>query len=111
MLKRGKYPPKKIQLSHLNAKGKGATEIVHILAEDVVKVSRWSVIRFIKRYQDRQSLQNAPRSDHPTGEGSLEMMNFLDTEMEWNDEMTAPELTRGINDRFETRFSHRKSRT
>lgn len=100
----------KARIVRLNAKGKGATEILHILAEDDVKVSRWSVIRYIKRYQDRQSLQNAPRSDRPTGEVTLEMMNFLDTEMEWNDEMTAPELTRGINDRFETRFSHQKSR-
>ena len=75
-----------------------------------MKVSCWSVIRFLKHYQDSQSLQNAPRSGRPAGEVTLEMMNFLDTEMEWNDEMTAPELTRGINDQFETRFSHPKSR-
>lgn len=35
-------------------------------------------------------------------------MNFLDTEMERNDEVTAPELTGGINNRFETRFSQPK---
>lgn len=98
----------KSRIVRLNAKGKGATEIVHILAEDDLKVGRWSVITFLKRYQDRQSLENAPRSGRPAREVILEMMNFLDTEMETNDEMTAPELTRGINDQIETRFSQPK---
>ena len=73
-----------------------------------MKVGHRSVIRFLKCYQGRQSLENAPRSGRPTGEVTLEMMNFLDTEMERNDEVTAPELTGGINNRFETRFSQPK---
>lgn len=98
----------KARIIWLNAKGKSATEIVHILVEDDVKVGRWSVIRFLKHYQDRQLLENASRSGHPTGEVTLETMNFLDTKMERNDKMTVPELTRGINDQFETRFSQPK---
>ena len=83
-------------------------KIVQILAEDNVKVGHRSVIRFLKCYQGRQSLEKAPRSGRPTGEVTLEMMNFLDTEMERNDEVTAPELTGGINNQFETRFSQPK---
>lgn len=73
-----------------------------------MKVGHRSVIRFLKCYQGRQSLEKAPRSGRPTGEVTLEMMNFLDTEMERNDEVTAPELTGGINNQFETRFSQPK---
>ena len=75
---------------------------MRILAEDDVKVSCWSIIKFLKRYQARKSLENAPQSGHPAAEVSVEMMNFLDAEMERNDEMTAPELMRRINDRLQT---------
>ena len=36
------------------------------------------------------------------------MVNFLDAEMERNDEMTSPELTRRVNDRFSTQFTQAK---
>ena len=36
------------------------------------------------------------------------MMNFIDAEMEKNDEMTAPQLTKRVNERFEKQFSQDK---
>ena len=65
--------------------GKGASEIVRILAEDDVKVSRWSISKFLKRHQERKSLENAPQSGRPAAEVSVEMMNLLDPEKERRD--------------------------
>ena len=65
-----------------------------------MKISRWSIIKFLKRYRERKSLENALRSGRPAADVSVEMMDFLDAEMERNDKMTAPELTRRVNDRF-----------
>ena len=52
----------KARIVRLQSRGKGPSEIVKLLAEDDVKISRWSVIKFLKRYQERQSLENAPRT-------------------------------------------------
>lgn len=65
-------------------------------------------MKFLKRYQERKSLENALRSGRPAADVSVEMMDFLDAEIEMNDEMTAPELTRRVNDRFSMQFSQGK---
>lgn len=58
--------------------------------------------------KERKSLENAQRSGRPAADVSVDMMDFLDAEMEMNDEMTAPELTRRVNDRFSMQFSQGK---
>ena len=81
---------------------------MRILAEDDMKISRWGLIKFLKRYNEGQSLENAQKTGLPVEGVSIEMMNFIDAEMERNDEMTAPELTRRVNQRFEKQFSQDK---
>lgn len=98
----------KARIIRLRARGEGVTEIVRILAEDDVKISRWGLIKFLKRYDERQSLENAPKTGRPVEGVSIELMNFIDAEMERNDEMTSPELTRRVNQRFEKLFSQDK---
>ena len=95
----------KSKIIRLRSKGKGTSEIVRILAQDDIKISRWSVIRFLKRYDERQSLENAPKSGRPTADIDMVTMNFIDSEMEKDDELTAPELTKRVNERFGTKFS------
>ena len=55
----------KARIIRLWSNGKGAFKIVRILAEDDIKISSRSIIRFLKRYQERQSLENAPKSGCP----------------------------------------------
>ena len=98
----------KARIIRLRSNGKGASEIVRILAEDDIKISRWSIIRFLRRYQERQSLENAPKSGRPSQGVTIELMNFIDTEMERNDELTSPELTRRILLHFGLQFSKEK---
>ena len=98
----------KARIIRLRSNGKGASEIVRILAEDDIKISRWSIIRFLRRYQERQSLENAPKSGRPSQGVTIELMNFIDSEMERNDELTSPELTRRILLHFGLQFSKEK---
>ena len=65
-----------------------------------MKISWWGLIKFLKRYDERQSLKNALKTGRPAKGVSIEMMNFIDAEMEQHDELTAPELTRRVNQRF-----------
>ena len=76
--------------------------------QDDIKISRWSVIRFLKRYEERLSLENAPKTGRPAEDVTLEMMNFTDAEMEKSDEMTAQQLTKRVNERLEKQFSQDK---
>ena len=95
----------KSKIIRLHSKGKGTSEIVRILARDDMKISRWNVIQFLKRYDKRQSLENAPKSGCPTADIDMVTMNFIDSEMEKDDELTVPELTKRVDERFETKFS------
>ena len=98
----------KARIIRLQSRGKGPSEIVKLLAEDDVKISRWSVIKFLKRYRERQSLENAPRTGRPSEGVTIEVMNFIDAEMERNDKMTSPLLARKIYEEFWLNFSIQK---
>lgn len=95
----------KARIVKLRSKGKGHSEIVRLLAKDDVKVSQWSVIKFLQRYQERQSLENAPKKGRPSEVVTIEVKNFIYAEMERNDEMTSPLLARRIYEEFGLRFS------
>ena len=82
----------KARIVRLRSHGKGPSEKVRRLAEDDVIVSRWIVIRFLRRYDERKSLENAPKLGRRSEGVTIELMNFIDAEMERNDEMTSPEL-------------------
>ena len=99
---------RKASIIRLRSRGKGVTEIVQILTEDDVKISRWGLIKFHKMYDERQSLKNAPKTGCPAERVSVETMNLIDAEMEQNDEMTAPKLTRRVNQQFGKQFSQDK---
>ena len=100
----------KTKILRLKANGKGPSEIVRILAEDDVKISRWSVIRFLRRFQETKSLENAAKSGRPPLGVTIELMNFIDAEMESNDELTSPELAKRILLHLGVQFSPQKVR-
>ena len=59
-------------------------------------------------YEERLSPENSQKTGHPAEDVTLEMMNFTDAEMAKNDEMTAPQLTKRVNECFEKQFSQDK---
>ena len=99
----------KTKILRLKSNGKGPSEIVRILAEDDMEISRWSIIRFLRRFQERKSLDNAAKSGRPPLGVTMELLNFIDAEMESNDELTSPELKR-ILLCFGVQFSSQKVR-
>ena len=80
----------KAKIVRLRLKNKNILEIVRILADDECQTSRLSVRRFLRRFQERQSLENAPIPGRPVEQVTCEVLNFVDAEMEKNDELTAP---------------------
>ena len=100
----------KSRILRLQSNGKGPSEIVRILAEDDVKISRWSIIRFLRRFQERKSLENATKPGRPSLGVTIELMNFIDAEMESNEELTSPKLARRILVHFGVQFSQEKVR-
>ena len=100
----------KTKILRLKSNGKGPSEIERILAEDDVKISYWSVVRFLRRFQERKSLDNAAKSGRPPLGVTMELLNFIDAEMESNDELTSPELAKRILLCFGVQFLSQKVR-
>ena len=76
--------------------------------DDECQTSPLSVRRFLRRFQERQSFENAPTPGRPPEQVTLEVLNFIDAEMERNDELTAPHLRNKINEKFHCHFSESK---
>ena len=98
----------KAKIVRLRSKNKNICEIVRILAEDECQISRLSVRRFLRRFQEWQSFENAPIPGRPAEHVSLELLDFIDGEMEKNYELTAPHLRKKITEKFQCDFSESK---
>ena len=64
--------------------------------------------RFLRRFQERQSFENAPLPGRPAKDVTPELMTFVDNQMEHNDELTAPNLQKKIYEEFGVNFSESK---
>ena len=89
----------------LRERGMNIGKIAKTLANDDCKISRLSVRRFLKRFQERQSFENAPLPGRPAEDVTPELMSFIDKQMEQNGELTAPNLRKKIFEEFEVMFS------
>jgi len=74
-----------------------------------MKIYNESNVRFLKRFKERQSLENAPKPGRPSLGITIDLMNFIDAKMEGKDELTSPELTSWIHARFGIQFSPEKN--
>ena len=82
----------KAKIVRLRERNTNISQIVKILAEDDCHISRLSVRRFLRRFQETQSFANAPKSGRPNENVTTEITNFIDSEMERDDELTASKL-------------------
>lgn len=98
----------KAKIVRLREQNTNISQIVKILGDDDCKTSRLSVRRFLRRFQERQSLENAPLPGRPNEGVTLEVLNFVDAEMEKDDELTAPKLRRKLHEQFGVEFSKPK---
>lgn len=98
----------KAKIVRLRARNKGISEIIRILAEDEFKTSRLTVRRFLRRLEDRQSFENIRLPGRTAEKVTPQLLDFIDAEMDKNDELTAPNLRRKINEEFQVDFSESK---
>ena len=98
----------KTKIVRLRARNKNISEIVRILAEDDCKTSRLSVRLFLRCFKERGSFENIPLPGRPAEHVTLELLNFIDAEMEKNDELTSPNLRRKIFEQFQVDLSESK---
>ena len=63
---------------------------------------------FLRHFQERQSFANAPQPGHPNENVTTEVLNFIDAEIEKNDELTEPKLGKKLQERFGIDFSESK---
>ena len=84
------------------------SEIVRTLADYDCKISCLSVRRFLRRFQERQSFENAALPGRPAEDVMPQLMTFIDNQMEQNDELTAPNLKKKIYEEFGVNFSESK---
>lgn len=98
----------KAKIIRLRERNTNISQIVKILAEDDCHISRLSVRRFLRRFQETQSFANAPKSGRPNENVTPEIMNFIDSEMERDDELTAPKLRKRLWQQFRVDFSESK---
>ena len=98
----------KAKIIRLRDQNTNISRIVRILAQDGCPISRLSVRLFLRRFQERQSFANVPPPGRPSETVTPEIMNFIDTEMEKNDELTSPTLRQKIRNEFGVDFSESK---
>ena len=83
----------KHRIAVLNQKGKTASEIRRMLLEDDVTTSTRTIRRFLERYATTGHFIDKHRSGRPSG-FLHEHLRFIDTLLENDDELTAPDLQR-----------------
>ena len=98
----------KAKIFRLREQNTNISQIVKILGEDDCQVSRLSVRRFLRRFQERQLFVNAPQPGRPNENVTPEVLNFIDAEMEKNDELTASKLGKKLQEQSGVDFSESK---
>ena len=91
---------KKAKIVRLREQNTNISQIVKILGDDDCQISRLSVRRFVKRFQERLSFLNAPLPSRPNESVTPEVLSFIDAEMEKNDELTEPKLGKKLHEQF-----------
>jgi transposase len=66
--------------------------------EDKIKCSRQSIVKLLAKHEETGSTTDRPRSGRPQKYDRLELFRIIDMNMEQNDEMTARELQKRLQD-------------
>ena len=98
--------PQKYRILKLHRERKGVVAIVKDLQETFGgSCTRQAVRNFLIRFQQRGSMADEPSTDRPSKILSPNILQFIDTSYEANDELTAPDLQRLFLEKFETTVS------
>ena len=86
----------------------GVTEIVRKLATEGITITRAAVYAILKKYDEHKTVSDLSPPPRQRKNVTHELLDFIDAEMEKNDELTAVDLQRLIFAQFGFDFSCRK---
>lgn len=86
----------------------GVTEIVQQLASEDVVITKKAVYNLLKKYDKHKSVSDLPPPPRPRKNVTNEVLDFIDEQMEGNDETTSEDLQKNISRRFGVNYSRWK---
>ena len=99
------------RIVELNSQELGVTDITLKLKEEGITVARSSVYCIIKKWNVHKTIARLPpKNPRPMVDVTDEVLDFIDEQMEKNDELTANRLRSLINEKFNITFSTSKVR-
>ena len=103
----GKHLPDWVRskIVSLNQSGVNVTNIVRVIGADDITVTRTTVYNIIKKWEKHQTIATLPPPPKPRKGVTNEILDFIDRQMELDDELTAKTLSNRIYEEFEERFS------
>ena len=87
-------------------KRNGVTKIKRTIEGEGFKVSRKAIYYNLEKWQTHKTFANLPPRELKVPQDvTLEMLDFIDSCMENDDELTAPKLTEAVKEKFNVQFS------
>ncbi len=93
----------KERIVKLKEEGYKPSQILRILESEGVEISRVGLWKFLQRFKQNQTLSTA--SPQRKESVPMDVLDFIDTQMESNDELTSPRLQQLIEANFGLKFS------
>ena len=98
----------KERIIKLKEEGCKPSQILRILQSEEVEISRVGLWKFLRRFKQNQTLSaTSPQQKESV---PMDILHFIDTQMESNDELTSPRLQQLIETNFGLKFSCSKSK-
>ena len=101
----GKHLKDHVRVKILELRHLGPTEIQKQLANDGESVTRAAIYSIFKKWDEHKTTGNLPLPPRPREGVTTDLLNFVNTVMEANDETTARTLMHKISDTFNVQFS------
>ena len=93
----------KERIIKLKEEGCKPSQILRILQSEEVEISRVGLWKFLQRFKQNQTLSaTSPQRKESV---PMDILHFIDTQMESNDELTSPRLQQLIETNFGLKFS------
>ena len=101
----GKHLKTAVKLRILELLSLGATKIFLKLAEEGEVVGRGAIYGVLKKWDTHKTIGDLPPPPRPRLDVTNEVLDFIDLEMERDDELSARNLQKNVNSKFNVNFS------
>ena len=97
---------RRLRINELREEGLNPTETVtKMMSEGVKGLTRNTVYRILKKWDQHNTIANLPDPPKERKNVTHDVCDFIDWEMEKNNELSAKELTRLLNEEFNKKYA------